>query len=80
MKTTFDIPEPLLRETQRLAASNGTTTKSIVEQALARFIAEQSRHAPYVLPDLSVGGQGLHPDFQNASWAEIRDAAYGERG
>lgn len=77
MKTTFDIPEPLLREAQRLAAATGTTTKSIVEQALTRYIAERRVTRPYVLPDLSVPGQGLQAEFETAGWPELRDAAYG---
>jgi hypothetical protein len=77
MKTTFDIPEPLLRQAQQLAAMTGTTTKSIVEQALIRYIAERRAARPYVLPDLSVAGQGLQAGFETADWSEIRDAAYG---
>jgi hypothetical protein len=77
MKTTFDIPEPLLREAQQLAAASGTTTKSIVEQALIRFIAERRSSDPFVLADLSVPGTGLQPEFAGADWRSIRDAVYG---
>ena len=31
------------------------------------------------LRDASVDGNGLRPEFRDASWAEIRDAAYGDR-
>ncbi|SOD72305.1 VapB protein of antitoxin of type II toxin-antitoxin system [Jatrophihabitans sp. GAS493] len=76
MKTTFDLPEPLLREVQELAKQRGTTSKSLVEQALRRLIEDQARK-PFVLPDLSVGGEGLQPEFRDAPWDVIRDAAYG---
>jgi len=77
MKTTFDIPEPLLREVQRLAKDQRTTTKSLVEEALRRLLAAQDARARYELPDRSVAGNGLQPEFQNAGWDTIRDAAYG---
>jgi len=77
MKTTFDISEPLLREVQQLAAASGTTTKSIVEQALIRYITERRVARPFVLADLSVPGQGLQAEYESAGWPEFRDAAYG---
>ncbi|SDJ45229.1 antitoxin of type II TA system, VapB [Frankineae bacterium MT45] len=79
MKTTFDLPEPLLRDVQALAKQRGTTSKSLVEQALRRLIEEQQGKT-FSLPDLSVDGDGLRPEFKDASWETIRDAAYGSPG
>lgn len=77
MKTSFDISEPLLRDVQRLARKRGTTTKSLVEQALIRLLeSEASTDRPFVLEDASVGGSGLTPEFENASWEQIRDEIY----
>jgi hypothetical protein len=75
MKTSFDISEPLLREVKQLAKQRGTTTKSLVEQALIKLLAEAEAAPPYKLPDLSVPG-GLTPEFQNAAWEQIRDEIY----
>lgn len=69
-----------MRRAQKLASDSGTTTKSVVEQALSRYIAEWEKTERYRLPDLSVAGSGLQPEFDQASWAELRDAAYGEHG
>jgi hypothetical protein len=80
MKTTFDISEPLLRDVQRLARERHTTTKSLVEQALARLLEEAATAMPYVMPDASVGGGGLTAEFQNAPWEKFRAAIYGDRG
>ena len=80
MKTTFDLPEPLLREVQKLARERHTTTKSLVEQALARLLDEAAQSKPYELPDASVGGNGLRPEFRNAPWETFRDAIYEGRG
>jgi len=75
MKTSFDISEPLLREIKQLAKQRGTTTKSLVEQALVKFLAEAETAQSYELPDLSVPG-GLTPEFHNATWEQIRDEIY----
>lgn len=79
MKTTFDIPEPLLREVQALARERKSTTKSLVEEALRALVDRSEATARYTLPDRAVGGDGLAPEFQGMSWEAVRDAAYGPR-
>ncbi len=81
MKTSFDISEPLLREVQRVAKERGTTTRSLVEEALVRLLDQVAVESdrPFVLRDVSVRGQGLSPEFVNSTWEEIRDASYGVR-
>jgi hypothetical protein len=76
MKTTFDIPEPLLREVQSLAKKRNTTTKSLVELALARLIEAERERAVFQLDDASVGGNGLTAEFVTAPWDRIRDEIY----
>lgn len=75
MKTSFDISEPLLREVKQLAKKRGTTTKSLVEQALIKLLAESETSPSYVLPDLSVPG-GFTAEFEHASWHQLRDVIY----
>jgi hypothetical protein len=77
MKTSFDISEPLLREVKQLAKQRGTTTKSLVEQALVKLLAEAEAETSekYQLPDLSVPG-GFTAEFQHATWHQLRDEIY----
>ncbi|MDT4917266.1 MAG: hypothetical protein QOH89_1966 [Pseudonocardiales bacterium] len=79
MKTTFDISEPLLREVQTLARERKTTAKSLVEEALRKLLDEQlTARPPFRLRDASFkGGRGFTDDFENATAAQLRDAAYG---
>jgi hypothetical protein len=76
MKTSFDLPEPLLREVKALAKKRGTTTKSLVEQALIRILEDDERAKPYVLPDLSVD-HGPGSQLDDLTPAQLREVAYG---
>jgi hypothetical protein len=80
MKTTVDISDELLKKAKRLAAKRRTTLRAIIEQGIRNTIKEQQRGAKYVLPDMSVDGKGLQPEFKNKAWSDIRDAAYDGRG
>ncbi|SDZ30909.1 DUF2191 domain-containing protein [Herbiconiux ginsengi] len=56
MKTTFDIPEPLVKEIKRIARERGVTARAIVQQALTRVVEEASTEKSFRLPDASVVG------------------------
>lgn len=79
MKTTIDLPDELFQEVQRIAREEGVSMKSLMEEGL-RAVLERHRSASrFQLADASVGGSGLQPGFQGASWEELRAAAYGDR-
>lgn len=76
MKTSFDISEPLLREVKQLAKQRGTTTKSLVEQALIKLLAEAEVSTDFTLRDVSYGTGGMTVEFATAGWEQIRDEIY----
>ena len=81
MKTTLDISDPLLDQIRKIATRDGDTLRSLVEQGLRKVVAERSAKAkPFKLRDGSVGGQGLQPEFENATWDQWRDLIYEGRG
>ncbi len=80
MKTTVDISDELLKKAKRLAAKRRTTLRAIIEQGIRNTVKEHQRGAKYVLPDMSVDGKGLQPEFKNKAWSDIRDAAYEGHG
>ncbi|HEY8452595.1 MAG: type II toxin-antitoxin system VapB family antitoxin [Micromonosporaceae bacterium] len=80
MKTTIDLPEPLLREAQEVARAEGTTLRALVEDGLRAVLARRRAGTQFRLPDASVGGRGLRPEFASAGWEDIRAAIYGDRG
>jgi hypothetical protein len=80
MKTTFDLPEPLLREAKRRAAETGTTVKALVEEGLRRAVEERGRAKRYRLRRVTYRGRGLRRELAGAPWETLRDLAYKGRG
>ena len=80
MKTTVEIADPLLEEARKLAARRGVTLRTLIEQGLQRVIADAKPVAPFRLRRASFGGRGLQPEFRDASWDRLRDAAYQDHG
>jgi hypothetical protein len=81
MKTTIDIPRPLLEEARRTADRHGTTLKALVEAGLRRVLLERRGGGEgFRLRDARFEGEGLQPEAANGSWEAIRDAIYQGRG
>jgi hypothetical protein len=76
MKTTVDIPDPVLHEARKVAARESTTLRALIEEGLRRVLAERKRKPPFRLRLVTAGGQGLRPELQNATWDEIRELSY----
>jgi hypothetical protein len=79
MKTTVELPDELLREVQQLARAEGTTMRSLMEEGLREVIARHLAAGRFTLRDASVPGEGVSAQFADATWAQLREAAYGER-
>ena len=56
MKTTLDIPDPLLREARKIAVRERTTLRALVEQGLRKIISEREASCPFRLRKVSFGG------------------------
>ena len=81
MKTTIDIGDSLMAETKRLAASEGTTVRALVEAGLRQVLAASRKRAPpFRLKRVKVKGRGLRPELQGLPWERLRELAYEDRG
>ncbi|HZI98459.1 MAG TPA: type II toxin-antitoxin system VapB family antitoxin [Actinomycetales bacterium] len=78
MKTTIDIADALLDEARAAAAEEGTTLRSLVEEALRAQLDRRRERRPYVLEDLSVDGGGMRPEFVEGGWDRIAQEIYRE--
>lgn len=80
VKTTVDLDDALVRRAKARAAVEGSSLRSVVEQALRQLLEQEEAggRPRYVLPDRSVDGDGPSPDHADpAGW---REAGYGGRG
>ncbi len=81
MKTTIDIPDPLLAEARRLAEREGTTLRALVEAGLRDVLKARKPGTPrFELELVTFRGDGLRDDVEEGSWERIRDLAYEGRG
>jgi hypothetical protein len=76
MKTTLDLADDLAVKARQLAKKRGVTLRAIVEEALRAKLDAEARQTRYELPNRSVKGKGLQPDFKDKPWSVIREAAY----
>ncbi|MEW6273431.1 MAG: type II toxin-antitoxin system VapB family antitoxin [Thermodesulfobacteriota bacterium] len=80
MKTTVEIADALLEEAKALATRERTTLRELIESGLRAVLRERRGKTKFRLRDASFAGRGLQPEFRDAGWNEIRDAAYEGRG
>lgn len=81
MKTTVDIADNIMERSRRLVHSEHVTFRELIEEGLLLAIQarQKAQIGKKVLPVI-VKGRGLSPEFRNASWSQIRQAAYQGHG
>lgn len=78
MKTTVDLPDPLLREAKSYALERGVPLREVFEAALVLLLREKSAHpGGFRLKTIATKGEGLQID---GDWSEIRSLIYEGHG
>ena len=81
MKTTIEIADALFAEARRVAAREGTSLRSLVEQGLRLVLSDRRvRRRAFRLKNATFKGQGLHPDAAHENWDRLRSLSYQDRG
>jgi hypothetical protein len=82
MKTTIQIADSLFQEARRLAGEEGTTLRALVEEGLRGVLTERRRRQKrdFHLRKATFRGRGLQPHLAGATWDQILDLSYEERG
>ena len=76
MKTTVEISDNLFEEAKKLAAREGTTVRTLIEQGLRQIITARKRPGVFRLRKATFKGKGLQPGVSTATWDQIRDMTY----
>jgi hypothetical protein len=80
MKTTVDIPRPLLETAKRVARERKTTLRALVEAGLRFVVGRGGRGARYRYRPVVVDGRGLQPGVREGGWDLVRQMVYEGRG
>lgn len=80
MKSTVEIPDPLLDDIRRYANEHGLTLKAVIELGLRRVLESERTQVEFHLRRATVNGRGLRPEWNGADWPQLRAAAYAGRG
>lgn len=81
MKTTVEIPDPVLEEAKTVADREGTTLKALVEEGLRRALADRKRETRrFTLRDATFQGRGTQAGVSEDEWETIRSLVYTGRG
>lgn len=80
MKTTIELSDALLAEARRIAAREGVTMRTLIEQGLRHALAQHAQRGQFRLRKATFKGRGLSATAQGVSWDQLREQAYGGRG
>ena len=80
MKTTVEISDALLDAAKKVAASEGTTLRDLIEAGLRQTLADRKKQGKFKLRKVSFRGKGLQAPLKGVSWDRLRDMAYEGRG
>lgn len=80
MKTTIEIADALLKDAKRVAAHDGTTLRTLIENGLRQELAARKRPSKFRLRKATVKGRGLQDGVKSLSGDQLREFAYTGRG
>lgn len=80
MKTTVEIADTLHEEARKVAASENSSIRALIEEGLRKVIDERKTRSGFRLRRATFKGNGLQSALAGASWEKIRDLAYESRG
>ncbi|WP_372735935.1 hypothetical protein [Nocardioides sp.] len=72
MKTTIDLPDPLVAQVKELARTQGTTMRELMVDGLRREV--ERRTQPRAKPDFvftTVDGDGLNPEVDPSALTRL---------
>lgn len=79
MRTSVDIPDPILAKAKKVARARGLTFRELVLEGLRRVMQNEGK-GRFKLRDGAFGEGGLVEGLAESDWDRIRELAYEGRG
>ena len=76
MKTTVEIGDDLVHRSKRLLRKQGGTLRGLIEEGLTLALERREKREKVTVKPVTFRGDGLQPEFRDASWEQIREAIY----
>jgi hypothetical protein len=76
MKTTVELSDALLDEARKVAAREGITVRTLIEQGLRHALGQRRQQRRFQLRKATFKGRGLSATARGASWEQIRELSY----
>lgn len=80
MKTTVELSDALLVEARTIAAREGVTVRTLIEQGLRQALSQRKQHGRFRLRKATFKGRGLSAAARGVGWEHLRALAYAGRG
>lgn len=80
MKTTIDMADDVFLRAKRLSRERGVTLRELMTEGLLWALEKHVDTPAFRVKAVTFKGRGLSPEFQQAPWGAIRDAAYEGHG
>ena len=80
MKTTVELSDELMRRVKRRACEDGTTFKTLLENALCDYLRESCAPEKVAMQDGRFHGQGYQDGVDPTNWEQMRSLIYEGHG
>lgn len=76
----ISVPRSIMYRVERTASATGDGVRTVVSRALEDWLDRWEAENRFRLRDVSFGGDGLNPEFDDGDWGRMREAAYEGQG
>jgi len=80
MKTTVELSDALLAEARNIAAREGITLRTLIEQGLRHAVSQCKQRRRFRLRKVTFKGRGRSATVRGAGWEQLRGLVYEGRG
>jgi len=80
IKITIDIADDLFLRSKQVSKERGVTLRELLSEGLVYVLEKREARPAARVKAVTFKGNGLAPEFRQASWGALRNAAYEGHG